>query len=224
MAARFGNAVSRGHRITGDDAPLYQAAPVAKGIGMSQLKNGAKAAGFNAKVAGTLAAPQVKAGMKAATSTPKRKMAVAGAGGALGGAAMTGNRQPTPVYVAPYSQQFGKGWGEGNRSVRKLYRQYDPEHRRQRRMGNAEAGLTLGGGYAVHRGARGVQRETRELRDTKIQDRPTKPMTSVERKFGRKAIAVSRRNGALVAGGLGAFAAAGGVARHANNNKGRTYR
>ena len=197
-------------------------AKVGKGlVSMDSLKQGAKVAGFNAKVAGTLAAPKVKQAARAATATPGRKALTAAAGGALGGAALTRGQQPQPLYVAPYSQGFGKA-----------YRRYDPERNRQRRAGAAEATLAIGGGYAAHRGVRGIQRDTKELREDKVRRGvgPGKKLgggvieQTVGSKYGRRAIAVSRRNGLLVGGGLAGIAAAGGVGHWQNSNRGRTYR
>lgn len=224
MAARYGTGSTRGRKITGPDTPLYEPAPViksargqavAKGlVSMASLKTGAKTAGFNAQVGAALAAPKVKAAGKAAVATPGRKLATAGAGGAAAGAALAGSRpaQAQPIYVAPYS------------GMAKAYRQHDPEHQRQQRLGAAQAGLVLGGGYAGHRGVRGIQADTKKLRETNVRNGVGAKDTKLGTLYGRRAIAVSRRNALLTGGGAAAIAAAGGVRHHANSNKGRTYR
>jgi len=184
---------------------------VRKGIGMSALKNGAKAADFNAKVAGALVKPKIASGIKTATSTPRNALITGAVGGtAVGGLVATGGmrrQQPQPT--------FGKA---------DSYRRYDPEGRRQRRLGMGESALALGGGYAGHKGFRGIQAETKALRASKLRTEVGKPDVTVERKIGRKAIAVSRRNGLLFGGGAAAVGAAGALHHYGNTNRGRTYR
>lgn len=46
----------------------------------------------------------------------------------------------------------------------KAARSYDPEERRQRRLGAAAAGSALGGGHLVRTGGRRIQKDTRSLR------------------------------------------------------------
>lgn len=205
------------HRKKKDEQ--QQAQSVGKGlVSMAALKTGAKTADAALSTGIKAAKPKLLQGAKAATSTPARAALTAGGAGiAAGSLIATGGAKAAqpPMAPLPYSYPF-------NKADRR--RAFDPEGQRQRRVGMAESALLLGGGYAGQRGFRGIQRDTRELRSQRIQDAVTKPMTTVGSKVGRKAIAVSRRNGALLAGGAAAIAASGGVRHWGNTTQGRTYR
>lgn len=106
----------------------------------------------------------------------------------------------------------------------KRYRDYNHEHRRQRRIGMAEAALIGGGGTAAGFGGHGIYRDTKALRGLEI----AKPGRSgIERvgqsAAGRGAVALSRKNGLLLLGGGAGLAGAAGLRRWAEGNRGRAY-
>lgn len=229
MAARYGAGSSRGRRVTGSDEPLYE--PVGKSVALEVLgslagdaavdgmrgmsrRQRAAAAGTAATAAMTLPALGVHRARK-----QREKFANSPEGKARRAAAT----RLVDARMSSDRRTIGIG---------KAYRRYDPESNRQRRVGAAQAGLVLGGGYAGTKGVQGIRHETKELRGDKLRRgvAPGKKLgggvieQSVQSKYGRKAIAVSRRNGVLVGGGAAAIAAAGGLHHWANSNRGRTYR
>ena len=208
--ARYGAGGTRGRRITGDDMPLY-AYPEEIGKGllptMGQLRHAGQTVNVNARVAAGVAKPKLQQGWKAATATPTRSLAT---GGVLGATTMAAapnrNRQPQTI------NYFGKA------------REYDYDRNRNRRLGAAEASLLLGGGYAGYRGVQGTREETERMRNAKIRTGVGSPDKNVGQIWGRRALAISRRNALLMGGGAASIAAAGAVHAHGNSNKGRVYR
>jgi hypothetical protein len=101
-------------------------------------------------------------------------------------------------------------------------RYYDPEHRRQRRLGAAEAGLLAAGGLAIGHGTQGAVKSTRALRALKIRSGGKTPSDiPVSRtKVGRLSAAASPRELGYIGGGTAAVTAAGEVHRQ-SGNKGR---
>lgn len=124
--------------------------------------------------------------------------------------------------------RYGSGGVTGRRivddreAVEKRYRDYNPEHRRQRRIGMAEAAAVGGGGAALGFGVKGTAKDTKKLRALEIANPGRSGITTVGASHaGRGAIALSRRNGALVLGGGAALAGAGALRRWAESNRGR---
>lgn len=104
--------------------------------------------------------------------------------------------------------------------VEKAARYYDPEHRRQRRLGMAEAGLAGGGAAAGAIGVRGVTRDTKKLRDVSVRSVVgAKDSRLGKTPVGNRAFRVSGRNGALVLAGGAGLGAAGVVRQKAEGRK-----
>lgn len=213
MPARFGTGGSRGRRITGDDMPLYaHPEEIGKGLipSFSALKTSAKTVGpmKTAGAVGSMVKPKIQSGFNAATATRNRTLATGGTAGLATGALMSPRQKPQTT-TANY---FGKA------------REYDYDRNRNRRLGAAEASLVLGGGYAGHKGIQGTRADTKRLRDTKIRTAVGGKDKSLGEVYGRRALAISRRNALLIGGGAAAIGAAGGVHQWGNSNKGRVWR
>lgn len=128
-------------------------------------------------------------------------------------------------------------------------RYYDPEDKRQRRIGQTQAAASIAGAASTASGVAGIARGTKKARATaaapergaatnvrhlfeandELKVRGGKPkmvhnvkpaMTEAQR---RKLYSVSRRNAALTAGGLLGIGAATQISRHANSNRGRGW-
>ena len=110
------------------------------------------------------------------------------------------------------------------RKVTKRYRDYNPEHRRQRRIGAAEATLLGTGGTAAGFGGRGVYRDTKALRGLELRNIQGKTSGKLgQTAAGRGVVVLTRRNAGLLAGGGLALSGAAGVRRWAEGNRGRSY-
>lgn len=118
------------------------------------------------------------------------------------------------------------------KAVGKRYRDYNPEHNRQRRIGAAQATLGLTGAGALGYGGREVFRDTKKLRDQEITTRavnsqgksvpgPNKKLGELP--IGRGSLKLGRRNAAVLAGGGLALAGASGIQRWSKGNRGRAY-
>jgi MFS family permease len=97
-------------------------------------------------------------------------------------------------------------------NVDKAERYYDPEHRRQRRMGIAEAGLIAGGAAVGAKGVAGAAKTTKfgrgVLRGVNAAD-PSK-------KISHRAIVAAPKNLAQLGGAAAAFTGAGAIHHHGN--------
>lgn len=108
--------------------------------------------------------------------------------------------------------------------VGKRSRYYDPEHKRQRRIGAGEAVLVVGGGGLVGEGTRRAYGDTKKLRAIPILNRGgTFGAKLGESEHGKGAIRVGKVPAALIAGGTGALAGASLLHRHAGSNRGAPY-
>lgn len=104
--------------------------------------------------------------------------------------------------------------------VSKAARYYDAEHRRQRRLGMAEAGLVGGGAAAAGYGGAKITQETKKLRRVSVRNMVgAKDSALGKTPIGNRSFRVSGRNGALVAGGLAGIAGAGLVRQKAEGRK-----
>lgn len=108
--------------------------------------------------------------------------------------------------------------------VSKAARYYDPEHRRQRRLGAYESGLAGGGLAAAGTGGVRAMRDSKELRDTVVQSNPNPnakklAIKDLPKGKGKGALRVTRGNAALLAGGTAALAGAGLVRQKAEGRK-----
>jgi hypothetical protein len=120
--------------------------------------------------------------------------------------------------------------GGRREDVGKRRREYEPEHRRQRRLGMYEAGLAGGGIGSAGYGAHLIRSDTKKLRESGIRTQTVndqgktvqgKDLKLGKTPVGRGTIKLSRRSGALVGGGLAALAGAGAVRHHAESSRGR---
>jgi len=91
-------------------------------------------------------------------------------------------------------------------------RHYDPEHRRQRRLGAAEAALAIGGVASMARGVHGTRKTTRALSSA----RKLRPGLV-------RAVAASPQDLAYLGGGTAGVAGAGLVRQHAEGARGRAW-
>ena len=99
---------------------------------------------------------------------------------------------------------------------------YDPEHRRQRRLGAAEAGLTGGALAGLALGGRGVVRVSRLARKTQGIVGDSKDVKAL-RSALKHGVAARRQDAALAAGGAAAGIGAYAVNRHAESRRGRAW-
>lgn len=107
--------------------------------------------------------------------------------------------------------------------VGKAYRSYDPEDRRQRRLGAAAAGSGIGGGLLVHSGVKDVKADTKSLRTGVLQARQMSMVESAAKSpYGRavkkigawpadSSVVLRKRPTGKVGLGVTLVAAAGGL-------------
>jgi hypothetical protein len=202
---RYGNGGTLGRRIV--DPPE----PVDKAFGLpslSALKTSAGKVGYKntAYAAGSMLKPKLTGGLGKLTATPGRTLATIGTAGVA--ANLMGRR-------SAHKEDMKYG----------LAKYYDPENRRQRRLGAAEAGLGLSGGYVGFKGAKGVRETTRAGRKlTGVVGRSAdKDATATANKVVRsgKGILVRRKNVAQLGGGALLLGGAGLVRQHAEGKHGR---
>ena len=103
-------------------------------------------------------------------------------------------------------------------NVGKTARYYDPEGRRQRRLGLAEAALLGTGGALAFRGGRGALKTTKLIRGATVTGESGGSIVP------KKLLAVTRRDLAQLGGGATAIGAAGAVDYHGNHPRGRQWR
>ena len=131
-------------------------------------------------------------------------------------------RKPISVVAQRPASQFpGSTWNMkpapktmGGFPVKK--RDFNPEHRRQRRLGAYQSALLLGGGLAAQRGTRGMIKTTRSARAAAELLRGKKgdvPALS-------RGILASRRDLAYIGGGTAALTGAEAVRHHSNSKRG----
>lgn len=123
-------------------------------------------------------------------------------------------------------------------------RYYDPEDKRQRRLGHAQAATGIAGTAAAASGVNSiaqdskkarkkvanlsadretVQRVNEELKSRKKKMHPVNAASGMTPAQRKTIFAVSGRNAALTAGGLLGVGAATQISRHANSNRGRGW-
>lgn len=101
---------------------------------------------------------------------------------------------------------------------------FDPEHRRQRRLGMAEAALAGGGIAGLVLGGRGAARTTKAIRAMATRgDKGTFNATVGGTKKGRRVLAAAPRELALLSGGAAATGGAVGVRQYAESRRGRGW-
>ena len=131
---------------------------------------------------------------------------------------------------------YGNGAGHGRRMTDSEVevgksRFFDPEHRRQRRLGAAQTVLAGGAIAGTAIGGRGVLRSTKALRSVtgvtvKHPDKATaasKTKRTREANAALRGITGSRRDLLLLGGGLASGGGAVAVNRHAESRKGRGW-
>lgn len=127
--------------------------------------------------------------------------------------------------------RYGEGGTRGRRMalpaeelVGKLY---DPESRRQRRLGMAEAGLAGLGAAGLIRGGKGIRDTTRAVRRvqgvTGSKDYAKDVYLARDTLKSRKAIVANRKDAALAGGGAASLAGAAIVRQHAEGRRGRRW-
>jgi hypothetical protein len=124
------------------------------------------------------------------------------------------------------SEEFGKT------------RSYDPEHRRQQRLGAATAVLGIGGLAAATHGGKGAVKTTKLVRGLETRTQVTPSGASLtgnnsranarhrkvgEYNFARRAAMASGKDLAFLGGGTAAVGAAGAVQGHANSRRGKAW-
>lgn len=148
-----------------------------------------------------------------ATATPGKTAATVGTAatiGAAGGAAMTPKKQVGqrgPADLSKADTMSVRLHGASGRS-------YDPEGRRQRRLGAAMAASAGGGAAATAAGGKHLRDLNREAKVTAR----TGASTGVKHTG-----AVSRRGAVLVGGGIAGLAAANRIRRYANDPSNRKW-
>jgi len=127
--------------------------------------------------------------------------------------------------------RYGGSGGHGRRiseaelqEVNKAARYYDPEHRRQRKLGMAEAGLAGGGLAATGVGGTRAFQDSRKLRERVVQSNPNPNAPKVKVKdlpsgAGKGALRLTKTNAALLLGGLGATTGAAVVRQKAEGRR-----
>ena len=212
VQTRYGNGGSTGRRLQLPPEEVDKAFGLP---GLDALKTSAKTVGKKptAYAVGSMLKPKIAAGLGKLTATPGRTAATVGTT-ALG--ANLAGRYSARKDAVKYGA-YAKG--------EDVAKYYDPENRRQRRLGAAEAGLGLSGGYVGLKGAKGVRQTTRAGRKlTGVAGRTadkeaTATANSVIR--GGKGILVRRKNVAQLAGGAALLGGAGLVRQHAEGKHGR---
>ena len=91
-------------------------------------------------------------------------------------------------------------------------RNYDPEHRRQRRLGMGQAALLMGGGTSAGFGVKGAMKDTETVRRGVSGGKNLKRL-----------VAASPRNLALLGGGIAGVGGAGAIQQHANSRRGKGW-
>ncbi len=110
-------------------------------------------------------------------------------------------------------------------------RYYDDENRRQRRLGQYQGVLGLGGAAAAGEGGRRIYQDTKKLRDLTVRE-DAKGATAREgvhvplrsSKAGKGAVSLKKLPVGLVAGGAAGLTGATVIRRHAESNRGAPYR
>lgn len=100
-------------------------------------------------------------------------------------------------------------------------RHFDPEHRRQRRIGMGEAALLGAGGIIGFRGGRGAVKATQQAR--KVTWAAGKPGQKELEGALRHGVALRRRDLAQLGGGVAGVTGAGALRQHAETRRGRAY-
>ena len=110
-------------------------------------------------------------------------------------------------------------------------RYYDDENRRQRRLGQYQGVLGLGGVAAAGEGGRRIYQDTKNLRDLTVREDPkgatARPGVHVplrSSKAGKGAVSLKKLPVGLVAGGVAGVGGATVIRRHAESNRGAPYR
>jgi hypothetical protein len=119
----------------------------------------------------------------------------------------------------------------GNKNVGKS-RFYDPEHRRQRRLGMAEAALAGAGAAGLAVGGHGAVKSTKAVRalSTKVPKgggdglRAGTFVTHGKTKAGKGILALRRRDAAALAGGTAGVGGALGLRSYAESRRGTAWR
>ena len=100
-------------------------------------------------------------------------------------------------------------------------RHFDPEHRRQRRIGMGEAALLGAGGVLGFRGVSGAVKATKQAR--KVTWAAGKPGQKELEGALRRGVALRRRDLAQIGGGLSGVTGAAALRQHAETRRGRAY-
>ena len=114
------------------------------------------------------------------------------------------------------------------RNVRKDQRYYDPEHRRQRRMGASTAALAGLSGAMLLRGGAGMRSTAKLVRGELTRDAsfigPRQVVDAKNRATARGALHARKRDVAHIAGGLAAAGGAGTINYQGNHERGKHWR
>ncbi|HEY5787495.1 MAG TPA: hypothetical protein VIT65_22245 [Microlunatus sp.] len=107
---------------------------------------------------------------------------------------------------------------------------YDPEHRRQRRLGMGQAALAGAGATGLVLGGRGAVKSTKAVRDitTRVPGKSVKGVSNIKRygdtESGKRILALRRRDAALLAGGTAGAGGALGLRSYAESRRGGAWR
>lgn len=230
-AATIGSAsllgMAAGRRQNVNKGPVWQPTSVAMNAQPITPSNGVSTA---PKPVSSAAGGQMKPGMLVPTSKPAQgnvagraaggqKSGSIRANGTMGSAATLGSVGTTAA-AQPTKKAVAKA--DGTLLVRSHgpnHRNYDPESRRQRRLGQAQA-LTGAGGAASAAG--GIHHLKRLHRDTKVTAREGVSTAGASTAL-RGVTPVSRRGATMVGAGVLGLAASNRIRRHANSPHNREY-
>lgn len=115
-------------------------------------------------------------------------------------------------------------FGRHKVSVGKADRRYDPESKRQRRLGGAISLTAAGGALLGAKGVRGIRNTTRTIRGLGNLPNLSKEKTQLLRSLQEgRSVAASRRDLGRVGGGAGLLVASGGMSSYASGRRNRRW-
>ena len=166
-------------------------------------------------------------GLRAMAGQKNKQLAAGGVGAAalIGGAATAIHHKRNSNIPAGAK----KGAKLSKAEVSKT-RSFDPEHRRQQKLGAATAALAAGGGYAAFRGGRGILATSKHARratgvESKAVGRPHEKADANRKLLHAVKSGVTGTKGdfAMVGGGAAGLGGAAGVQVHANSRRGKAW-
>lgn len=167
--------------------------------------------------------------------TPKKVAIGAGIAGTAGLAGYSvspaGQRIKRQGKAAGYLYRTSPEFRSMSRAERKAVvsqvgkaRQFDPEHRRQRHIGAAQAALLGAGGVLGFKGTKGIVGSTRALRAVRgIHGKDEAALKLVRDAMTGRGVLASPKHLAMVGGGVAGVGGAGALQQHSMSRRGRAY-